>query len=125
VVAEWGYYGMKPYSPDLRSKIVDAVDSGLPHQEVADRFGVSVDSVSRYVKQQRELGHLYPRPIPGARPRISPDDYPALMTQLQAHPDATLEEHCTVWAAAGHRGISPATMCRTQQRLGWTRKKRP
>jgi hypothetical protein len=29
------------------------------------------------------------------------------------------------WAAAGHHRVSPSTMCRTQQRLGWTRKKRP
>jgi transposase len=116
---------MKPYSLDLRQKIVDAVDSGLPHQEVADRFGVSVDSVSRYLKQRRELGHLQPRPIPGAVARISRDEYPALMAQLETHPDATLEEHCTRWAAASHRAISPATMCRTQQRIGWTRKKRP
>jgi transposase len=115
---------MKPYSPDLRQKIVDAVDSGLPHQEVADRFDVSVDSVSRYLKQRRELGHLHPRPIPGARARISTDDVPALIAQLDAHSDATLEEHCTMWEAAGHRMLSPATMCRAQQRLGWTRKKR-
>jgi hypothetical protein len=36
-----------------------------------------------------------------------------------------LEERCTLWAAAGHARVSPATMCRTQQRLQWTRKKGP
>jgi transposase len=116
---------MKPYSPDLRQKIVDAVESGLPHQEVADRFGVSTDSVSRYMKQWRDLGHLTPRPIPGAVARISPDEYPALRTQLAAHPDATLAEHCVWWQEAGHRPVSQATMCRTQQRIAWTRKKSP
>src|SRR5437763_574188 len=58
------YWGMKAYSPDLRRKIVQAVDSGLPQQEVADRFGVSVATVERYLKLRRDTGRLEPRPIP-------------------------------------------------------------
>lgn len=116
---------MKPYSLDLRQKIVDAVDSGLTHEDVADRFAVSTDTVSRYLKRRRETGSLDPTPSPGRDPLIQSDDHPALVAQLNAHPDATLEEHCDLWVAAGHGRVSPATMCRTQQRINWTRKKRP
>jgi transposase len=116
---------VKPYSLDLRQKIVDAVDSGLTHEEVAARFGVSTDSVSRYHKLWRETGQLNPRPIPGPPPRIPREDYPALAALLDLHHDATLAEHCALWQEAGHALVSPATMCRAQQKLGWTRKKRP
>lgn len=117
---------MKPYSLDLRQKIVAAVDSGLSHQEVADRFDVSTDTVSRYLKRRRETGSVAPRPgPPGPKRRITPEAHPVLIAQLETHPDATLEEHCTLWVAAGHAAVSTATMCRAQQRLQWTRKKRP
>lgn len=116
---------MKPYSLDLRQKIVDAVDSGLTHEDVADRFRVSTDTVSRYLKRRRATGSLAPTPSPGRDPLIHRDDHPALIAQLDAHPDATLEEHCALWQDAGYARVSPATMCRMQRRLGWTRKKRP
>ncbi len=116
---------MKPYTPDLRQKIVEAVDSGLPQQQVAEQFGVSVDTVARYLARRRERGHLLPDHSPGAPPRIAPAQYPALLAQLEAHPDATLAEHCAVWEASTGEWVSTATMCRAQARLGWTRKKRP
>jgi transposase len=47
------------------------------------------------------------------------------LAQLQAHPDATLDEHCRLWAEATGQQVSVSTMCRLQQRLGLTRKKSP
>jgi hypothetical protein len=74
--------------------------------------------------ERRERGSLEPLPGPsGPKPRITPEEYPALIAQLEAHPDATLEEHCTLWAATGHAAVSTGTMCRAQRRVVWTRKK--
>jgi transposase len=42
---------------------------------------------------------------------------------VRATPDATLAEHCAAWAAAGGARVSPSTMCRLLQRLGWPLKK--
>jgi transposase len=36
---------MKPYSKDLRIKVLEAVDRGMPRKEVAEVFGVSVPSI--------------------------------------------------------------------------------
>ena len=47
-----------------------------------------------------------------------------LRAQLEAHPDATLQEHCEMWEAHGGIKVSISTMSRTIQRLGWTRKKK-
>jgi transposase len=39
---------MKAYSEDLRKKILQAVDRGMPKSEAAKTFGVSRSSVKRY-----------------------------------------------------------------------------
>lgn len=111
------------YSLDLRERIVDAVHGGLTIAATAATFAVGERTVKRYLAQQRRTGALQPRPIPG-RPRVIPEAS-ALLAQAQAHPDATLAEHCALWAAAHGRRVSAATMCRALQRLDWTRKKSP
>lgn len=116
---------VKLSSLDLRQKIVDAINSGLTQEEVAARFGVSTDSVSRYHQPWRETGHLHPRPIPGPPPRITRDDDPALRALLDAHDNATFAEYCALRHEAGHVLVSQATRCRAQQKLDWTRNKSP
>ncbi len=36
---------MKPYSKDLRLKVLDAIDRGMPRSEVACIFGISEPSI--------------------------------------------------------------------------------
>jgi hypothetical protein len=38
---------MKPYSKDLRLRVLAAVDSGVPREEVAKTFSVSVPTIKR------------------------------------------------------------------------------
>ncbi len=35
--------------------------------------------------------------LPGPQPAIGSEQEAVLLTQLRAHPDATLEEHCAIW----------------------------
>ncbi len=116
---------MKAYSPDLRLKILAAVDAKRNKSEVARTFGVGLSTVKRYVHQQRTTGSITPRTAPGGTPLIGPDQYPALLAQLTAHPDATLDDHCALWQEAQDITVSNPTMSRMQRRVGWTRKKRP
>ncbi len=53
--------GMKPYSIDLRSQVLAAVDRGVPREEVAETFDVSMPSVKRWLRLRRETGGLEPR----------------------------------------------------------------
>jgi transposase len=114
---------MQAYSPDLRAKILAAVDTGRPKTEVARSFGVSLASVKRYVVQRRERGSLEPLPRPGRPPTITPEQEDALWQQLVAQPTAILAEHCATWAQS--QGVRPglSTMSRAIRKLGWTRKK--
>ncbi|MCA1723748.1 MAG: IS630 family transposase [Thermomicrobia bacterium] len=114
---------MKAYSEDLRLRIVQAMNDGLSHPEIAHRFRVGLRTVERYLHQWRETGSLTSRTSPGATPAIPPRQYPALVAQLAASPDATLAMHCDDWAATTGVRVSQSTMCRAQQRVGWTRKK--
>jgi transposase len=38
---------MKPYSKDLRIKVLAAVDRGVPREEVAKTFSVSTPTIKR------------------------------------------------------------------------------
>src|SRR5215216_253813 len=56
---------MKPYSKDLRLRVLAAVDRGVPREEVAKTFSVSVPTIKRWLKRRHETGDVEPRPIPG------------------------------------------------------------
>ncbi len=115
---------MRAYSSDLRNRILHAVDQGQTRTEIVDLFQVSQATIGRYVKQRRETGEVKAKPIPGrpAKKRVPLEAH--LFPQLQAHPDATMQEHCHLWEANGGEPVSRATMTRAVQRLDWTRKKR-
>ncbi len=115
---------MKPYSTDLRQRIVAAVQSGDAKAAVARRFCVERSTVRRYLHQWERTESLTAKPIPGATPAITPTQYPALLAQLTTMPDATLEAHCDQWEQEQGVRVSISTMSRAQRRAGWTRKKR-
>ena len=116
---------MKPYSEDLRWRVVAAVDDGLPRTEVARRFIVSVPTIKRWLKQRRETGTLAPKPVPGAAPVKTVGLAEALPGRLATHADATLAEHCAWWREHSGVAVSVSTLSRALTARGWTRKKRP
>src|SRR5918993_1166749 len=56
---------MKPYSKDLRLRVLAAVDAGTPRGEGAETFSVSIPTIKRWLKRRRETGDVEPEPIPG------------------------------------------------------------
>jgi transposase len=115
---------MRAYSHDLRERIVRAVEGGSSRTEAARRFSVSERTVRRYLRRQATTGTLAPTAYRrGPAPAIPPEQEAALLAQLRAHPDATLEEHCARWHRERGCAVSTSTMCRAQQRVGWTVKK--
>ncbi len=114
----------RAYSVDLRERSLRALASGLPVTEVAQLFGVSRSSLSRWRQQQRTTGALPPGQSPGRPRSIGTSAEPALAAQVAATPDATLAEHCAQWATSHRVTVSPPTMGRALQRLGLPLKKR-
>ena len=116
---------MKAYSQDLRQRVLSAIDSGESQIETAETFAVSVPTIKRYLRQRRETGHVLPKAIPGRPARKGAVLQVHLRAQLVAHPDATREEHCSLFQAAHGIAVSTASISRARVALGWTRKKRP
>jgi transposase len=56
---------MKAYSKDLRIKVLDAVDGGIPRTEVARVFGISMSPIKRWLRRRRKSGDVGSTLIPG------------------------------------------------------------
>src|ERR1051326_1984822 len=60
----------KPYSNDLRERVVEAVETGgLSRHQAAARFDVSVSSAIRWVERYRSQGSVAPDQIGGYKPK--------------------------------------------------------
>ena len=60
----------RPYSMDLRERVVRAVeDEGLSRHQAAKRFGVAVSTAVHWVRRFRETGSAAPGKIGGYRPK--------------------------------------------------------
>ena len=83
---------MKPYSEDLRVRVVAARQAGHSAQALAKLFGLSKRSVERYCKLQEKTGQVAPRQIGGYRlSRLAPHRA-TLRGWVEAQNDLTLAE---------------------------------
>lgn len=112
-------------SVDLRVRVLGALAASATHREVADRFGVSAASVSRWRKRQRDQGDPRPKALGGDRRsgRIEAH-HEAVMAALGPGRDATIEE---IRASLAGQGLvfGFGTIQRFFARHAITRKKRP
>ena len=117
---------MKPYSLDLRQKIIDSYENGEGSlRQLARRFKVSLDCVRRLVKSYRKEGSLFPKPHAGGRERsLKPVHLAVLQTLVEEDNDATLEQLAQRLADQTQLKVSGSTICRALTALGITRKKK-
>jgi transposase len=114
---------MNAYSPDLRAKILAAVDAGMTKSAAARIFQVGRATIKRYAALRRDHHSLAPKRHPGRPPTIRGAHQETLRLQVLDHPAAYLDEHCRLFAAATTLTVSESTMSRAIRRLGFTRKK--
>jgi len=117
---------MKPYSKDLRLRVLAAVDAGSPREQVAKTFSVSMPTIKRWLKRRRETGDVEPRAIPGRPSRKGTMLERWLPGQLEANHDLTLEEHRKAFDEETGVLVSTSTVGRAISRLpggGWPIKK--
>jgi transposase len=83
---------VKPYSLDLRQRVLADCDAGQGTKAVAAKFSVSESWVRRLKQRRRETGSIQPRPpSPGAPVKLAPHEQ-HVRDLLKADPDATLQE---------------------------------
>ena len=82
----------RPYSEDLRSRVVAGVEAGRPVREVASRFSVSVASVVKWSQRYRATGSVAAKPMGSRMPRLLLGEREWLLQRIAALPDITLRE---------------------------------
>ena len=108
---------MRAYSKDLRVKVLEAVDRGMPREEVARVFGISLPSIKRWLKRRRETGGVGAKSPPGPPAVKGAMLKEWLPAHLGANPDLTLQEHCEAFEEELGVELSTATMSRSIRRL--------
>ena len=116
---------MKPYSLDLRQKIVDAYTNGEnSFRQLAARFKVSLSMIQRLLKKFCEAGTLEPLKI-GGGPRSQLDSHPnRILGYLEECNDLTLEQLCERLDKDTQVRVSISTMCRFLRKNHLTRKRK-
>ncbi|SRR5258706_15210610 len=116
--------GMKAYSLDLRTRVLAAIDGGMPRADAVRTFQVSLGSIKRWLRLRQRCGSFAPKPRKGKATSISAAQLPTLRFQLDQFPDISLAEHAERWNADHATTLSQWTLGRAIRRLGWSRKKR-
>ena len=83
----------RPFSNDLRKRVIDAVESGMSRRAAAERFGVAVSTAIKWVRRWRQTGNLWPRPQGGDKRSDRIEVYrDEILTLVEERPDMTLAE---------------------------------
>jgi transposase len=109
----------RPYSRDLRERVVLAVENGLSRRRAAAVFGVGIATVIEWVRIWHDSGRLEAKPMGGDRNSRLKEERSWLLKRVASVPDLTLEEiraelagrgkqvgYGTVWRFFAAEGIS-------------------
>jgi transposase len=82
----------KPYSDDLRERVIAAIEAGHTREEVAELFNMALSTVGGFIKRKRETGSVSPDKFGGYK-TFSLEPHADLVRELVAEqPDSTLAE---------------------------------
>lgn len=122
----------KPYSIDLRERVIKAYHHGkkpIKRKEntisgVAKRFDVSVKCVKNWLKLYRQTGGVTPKPHGGGQtPKISVEGLKFLGQTVNQQPDLTIDEYLEIYNQTVKNPVSASTIERALKKLKLTRKK--
>ncbi len=104
----------KPYSADLRERVLLAGEAGLPPTVIAERFGIGLSTVYLWRQQARTEGRRCAKSHGGGRARgIDPAGEAILRALVAERNDRTLDEYREQLAErTGGPRVSRPTLCR-------------
>lgn len=82
----------KPYSEDLRSRVVEAIDDGATIPDAAEQCGVSISSVVRFLKLHRDTGSVGAAKFGGYKEFVLKAHEEWVRKLVAEQPDITLAE---------------------------------
>src|SRR6201995_4243139 len=110
----------RPYSQDLRERVVAALEDGMSTRQAAARLSVSIAAVGEWGRLKRSQGDV--RPARQGKPPGSVLDAHRefILAALDAKPDTTLEEMVARLAAERNVRVVWTTVCKFLDRHGQT-----
>jgi transposase len=114
----------KPYSQDLRDRVLDAIENGMSRRGAAERFEIGESSAIKWMERMERTGSRTAARMGGYKPRKLDPHREFLETARAEKSDVTLQGLCDRLLA--ERGVKADTsmMSRFFRRIGVTFKKR-
>jgi transposase len=110
----------KPYSYDLRQKVIDAIEmDGMRKGEASIIFSISRNTIDLWLKRQAETGDYQAKSTQPRRDRSKITDWEKFRAFAQAHGDKTQAQMAQFWESP----ISARSISRALQKIDFTRKK--
>jgi transposase len=82
----------RPYSIDLRERLVAAVRGGMSRRAAAARFGVSPATAVKWMQRAERTGGVTPGKMGGHRRRVLEPHREWILARLRERPETTLHE---------------------------------
>jgi transposase len=113
----------RPYSDDLRERVIEAVEAGASRREAAESFNLCPSSAVKWLQRWRDTGSAKAKPTGGS---TSPLEAHAeeLLALIAEQPDLSLDEVVVAMRKRRIRG-SRTAVWRFFARRGFTFKKKP
>ncbi len=114
----------RPYSLDLRERVVAAIGAGMSCRQAAEQFDVSPATAIRWAQRVRTTGSPAALPMGGKRPFSLEKERPWVLARLAEKPDITLR---ALLAEVRARGIEVSyyAVWHIVHRAGHSFKKKP
>jgi transposase len=114
----------KPYSNDLRARVIEAIEEGATREEAAERHEVSLSSVGRFLRLKRERGSISSAQFGGYKPYALAAHEDLVRRVLAQQPDITLAELKAILAKRRVK-VGQTSIFRFLRHLKLTFKKKP
>ena len=80
----------KPYSLDLRKRVVAAIKGGMSRNQAAKQFGVAISTAIGWMQRVEETGSIAPGQMGGHKPKAISGEHAIWLSQRMKNGDFTL-----------------------------------
>ena len=92
----------KPYSVDLRKRVVAAIEAGMSRNQAAKQFGVAISTAIGWMQRVEQTGSVAPGQMGGHKPKAISGEHALWLSQRIRAGDFTLRG---LVAELGERGL--------------------
>ncbi len=111
----------KPYSYDLRRKVIDAIElDGMKRCEASEYFRVSRNAINQWFQRKADTGDVKAKPQTNCGHSHKITNWDEFRAFAVTHGDKTQAEMAELWPDE----ISERTIGRALKKIGFTRKKK-